>query len=95
MGGAATALTGGNTPHLPLPSDVQYLVFPRVPQGADKRPVATHGVSTDGHPLGVGGEVSVDQFGELRDRQTALAGSEVKQFEDDQVTQIKRTSSVT
>lgn len=40
--------------------------------------MASHGVSADGHPLGVGGEVSVDQFGELRDRQAALAGSEVK-----------------
>lgn len=66
MGGAATALTGGNTPHPPLPNDAQYLVFPRVPQGADKRPVATHGVSADGRAVGVGGEVSVDQFGKLQ-----------------------------
>lgn len=48
---------------------MQYLVFPRVLQGTDECPVATHGVTTDGHPVWVAGEVSVDQFGELRERE--------------------------
>lgn len=45
---------------------MQYLVFPRVLQGTDERPMAPHGVTADGHPVWVGGEVSVDQFGELK-----------------------------
>lgn len=50
---------------------VQYLVFPRVLQGTDERPVAAHWVARDGHLLWVGGEVSVDQFRELTEtRQT-------------------------
>lgn len=30
--------------------------------------MAPHGMSADGHPVGVSGEVSIDEFGELRDR---------------------------
>lgn len=56
-----------------LLGDVQYLVFPRILQGTDERPMAAHGVSADGHPVGVGGEVGVDQFGELRDGQTWIS----------------------
>lgn len=48
----------------------QYLIFPRVLQGADERPVATHGVSADGHPVRVSGEVGVDEFRELTEIRT-------------------------
>lgn len=46
----------------------KYLVFPRVLQGTDERPVTAHGVATDGHPVRISGEVSVDQFRELREK---------------------------
>lgn len=50
---------------------MQYLVFPRVLQGTGERPVSAHGVTADGHPVRVGGEVSVDQFGELREMENS------------------------
>ena len=53
-------------------SYMQYLVFPRVLQGTDECSVAAHGVTADGHLVWVGGEVSVDQFGELRESQRLL-----------------------
>lgn len=55
--------------------------------------MATHGVTTDGHLVRLSGEVSVDQFGKLWDRQ--IRGSaDRKQFSGEQVAECKRTSSV-
>lgn len=46
----------------------QYLIFARVLQGTDERPVAAHGVSTDGHLFRVSGEVGIDEFRELTEK---------------------------
>lgn len=61
------------------PRDMQYLVFPRVLQGTDERPVAAHGVTADGDPVRVGGEVSVDQFGELRESERSSRTAIIRQ----------------
>ena len=56
-----------------------YLIFPRVLQGADERPVAAHRVTTDGHPVWVSGEVGVDQFRELGGEFVQCSSSQVQQ----------------
>ena len=43
-----------------------YLVFPRILQGTNESTVAAHGVTGDGHLVWIGGEVSIDQFRELK-----------------------------
>lgn len=55
---------------------VQDLVLPRIPEGTDQGAVAPHGVATDGHPAGVGGEVCVDDLGELEDTHRSARGQQ-------------------
>lgn len=45
-----------------------YLVLPRILQGTNESTMAAHGVTADGDPVWVGGEVGVDQFRELKEK---------------------------
>lgn len=45
--------------------NIEYLIFAWILQGTDERSMATHGVSADGHPVRISGEVSIDKFREL------------------------------